>query len=158
MNETASAPRLARPFVAVVLALMAASALFLWEPWPFTSFRLFSHLRYDEQTGWEATVLGPDGGSVEYPVASLDHGLRGFGFAMAEFTDASVERRDELCRAWVAAVPASLADPAQEVRIYVRRWRLSERHGERAAPGTRELMYVCTEAGARPVADPGGES
>lgn len=143
-----SAPRLARPFVAVLIAVMVASAIFVWEPWPFTSFRLFSHVRHDEQTGWEATALARDGEESSYPIAAQDRGLRGFGFAMAEFEAATPERQDELCRAWLEAAPEALDREVVEVRLYLRSWKLSERSDDRALPGTREHLYTCTPEGA----------
>ena len=140
---------MARPFVAVLISLMIASALFVWEPWPFTSFRLFSHLRYDEQTAWGAKAVGPDGAEVPYPIGSYDRGLRGFGFVMAEFVVADESRQDEICEAWVEQAPARLGLETDEVLLYTRGWRLSERSDERALPGTEELRYVCTLDGTR---------
>jgi hypothetical protein len=134
--------------VALMIAVMVASAVFVWEPWPFTSFRLFSHVRHDEQTGWEATAVGPGGGETAYPVAAEDRGLRGFGFAMVEFQAASPARRDELCRAWLALAPQAVGSEVSEVRLYQRTWKLSEREGGRALPGTRRHVYSCTRAGA----------
>ena len=124
-------PRLARPFVALLVAAMVASAIFVWEPWPLTSFRLFSHVRHDEQTAWEATAVAPDGEELDYAVAAQSRGLRGFGFAMAEFAAAGPGRQDELCRAWLEAAPDAVGEDVTEVRLYWRSWKLSER-SERA--------------------------
>ena len=144
-------PPLARPFVAVLFAAMLASALFLWEPWPVSSFRLFSHLRYDEQTSWEALAVTPGGEEVELPLASSSRGLRGFGFAMAEFAAADPARRDELCRVWLRAAARMVGRPVVEVHLEQRRWRLSERSGDRALPGERRHVYTCTREGAEVV-------
>jgi hypothetical protein len=138
MAEPDRVPRLARPFVAWLLAAMVASAVFVLEPWPLTSFRLFSHLRVDEQTAWEATVVEPNGEELGYPL----------GFAIGEFVDADGERRDELCRTWVGAAPELVARHAVVVRLYQRRWRLSERSGDRALPGSREHAFTCTSEGS----------
>jgi hypothetical protein len=138
MAEPDRVPRLARPFVALLIAAMVASAVFVWEPWPLTSFRLFSHLRVDEQTAWEATVVEPNGEELGYPL----------GFAIRDFVDADEEQRDELCRTWVAAAPELVARHAVEVRLYQRRWLLSERSGERALPGRREHAFTCTSEGS----------
>jgi hypothetical protein len=142
-------PRLARPLVVGLIALMVASAAFVWEPWPFTSFRLFSHLRYDEQVAWHAKAVGPGGEEIDYPIGSAGRGFRGFGFTMAEFVDADSARRDQLCQTWVAAAPDLIDVDAGEVRLYPRRWRLSERSGDRALRGTDDLGFVCTQEGAR---------
>jgi hypothetical protein len=138
MAEPDRVPRLARPLVAFLIAAMVASAVFVLEPWPLTSFRLFSHLRVDEQTAWEATVVEPNGEELGYPL----------GFAIGEFVDADGERRDELCQTWVAAAPELVARHAVEVRLYQRRWRLSERSGDRALPGSREHAFTCTSEGS----------
>jgi hypothetical protein len=140
-------PRLARPFVAAVVALMIASALFLWEPWPVTSFRLFSHLRFDEQSAWRATLVEPDGAEEPYPLDAMPNGFRGFNFVMAEFVDADAARRDELCRTWVGAAPDLVGEEAEEVRLYLRTWKLSERRGDRALPGIDEHRFTCSSTG-----------
>jgi hypothetical protein len=138
MPEPDRVPRLARPSVALLIAAMVASAVFVLEPWPLTSFRLFSHLRVDEQTAWEATVVESNGEELGYPL----------GFAIGEFVDADGERRDELCRTWLAAAPELVAREAVEVRLYQRRWLLSERSGDRALPGSREHAFTCTSEGS----------
>ena len=141
-------PRLARPFVAVLIAAMVACAVFAWEPWPLTSFRLFSTLRVDEQSAWQATTVDAEGEKLPYPLGGEDHGFRGFPFTMSQFEGATRERRDELCRTWVEAAPMLVGRSAEEVRIYRRTWRLSEREGDRAQPGRTSLEYVCTAEGA----------
>ena len=147
-------PRLARPFVAVLIAAMVASAIFVWEPWPLTSFRLFSHVRDDEQTAWEARAVAPDGEELDYPVAAQSRGLRGFGFAMTEFAAASPGRRDELCRAWLEAAPDAVGEDVTEVRLYLRSWKLSDRSDKRALEGTRRHRFTCTGYGAAPIGEP----
>jgi hypothetical protein len=136
--------------VAVLIAAMVATAIFVWEPWPLTSFRLFSHVRHDEQTAWEATALTAAGEEREYPVAAQPRGLRGFGFAMAEFAAASPGRQDELCRAWLEAAPEAVGEDVAEVRLYLRNWELSDRSDDRALEGTRRHLYTCAGEGAVP--------
>lgn len=130
---------------------MVASALFAWEPWPFTSFRLFSHARVAEQAAWRATTVDAAGEEADYPLGSLPRGFRGFPFAMGEFAAADAERRDELCRAWLEAAPDLVGRDAEQVRVYRRTWNLAEREGDRTRPGREELVYVCTGRGARDV-------
>jgi hypothetical protein len=142
-------PPWARPLIAGIVALMVASALFAWEPWPFTSFRLFSHARVAEQQAWRATAVEPGGEEVGYPLGALPEGFRGFPFVMREFVAADERRRDELCRVWVEAAPRLIGRRAEEVRLYLRRWSLAEREGDRAAFGDEGLVYVCTVAGVR---------
>lgn len=128
---------------------MVASALFVWEPWPFTSFRLFSHLRADAQTGWTATAVRSDGVEVPYPVDSLDEGFRNSGFRMAEFAAADQARQDELCRVWFAAAPEAVGGEVVEVRIYERHWTLTDRGADRARRGIEKLEFKCTSDGVR---------
>ena len=149
MQREDQVPRAARPLVAVLLVLMIASALFVWEPWPLTSFRLFSQLRVDQQTAWVVKAVDTDGGEQDLPLAGE---LRGFEFQIREFVVASPERRDELCRVWAGAAPEILGHPTEEVRLYQRTWRLSERDGEVALPGSSELVYVCDGGGAHDAA------
>jgi hypothetical protein len=143
-------PRLARPFVALLVLAMVASAIFVWEPWPLTSFRLFSHVRHDEQTAWEATAVAADGRELGYPVAAQPRGLRGFGFAMAEFAAASPGRQDDLCRTWLEAAPDALGGEVTEVRLHLRSWKLSDRSDDRALEGTRRHLFTCVGEGAVP--------
>lgn len=148
----ATAPRLARPFVAILLATMVAAAAFLWEPWPITSFRLFSHLRYERQIGWETDAVRRDGGETHVAVANLSPGYRNFVFRMEEFVSATTVRRDALCQTWVA--PLQRRGARLELRIYRTVESLSVRteDGDRSAPPSRRLVFVCTPAGAREVA------
>lgn len=124
--------------------MMVASALFVWEPWPFTSFRLFSHVRTDQQARWEAEAVGADGRAQAYPLGALPKGVRGFAFTMSEFNAATDARRLEICNAWIQAAPELIGVDAVEVRLYLHEWLLSERSNDRAQPGTRTLEYTCT--------------
>jgi hypothetical protein len=151
MPKPDGVPRLARPFVALLIAAMVASAIFVWEPWPLTSFRLFSHLRTDAQSGWRATTVEADGTELAYPLDSLGRGLRNFGFRMTEFAAAAEARRDEICRTWVAVAPAVTDRDVVEVRLYERHWLLSARRGDRAVPGTERLIFICTRDGVQVV-------
>ena len=144
-------PRFARPFVVALVAAMLITAAFAWEPWPLTSFRLFSTLRIDEQTAWSATAVDADGREVPYPLGGGERGFRGFPFLVGELATGSAERRDELCRTWVEAAPELIGIDAVEVRIYRRTWRLSDRRGDEALPGRTELVYECGPGGARDV-------
>ncbi len=147
MDQGDEVPRLARPFVLCLLTVMVFCAVCALEAWPFTSFRLFSEARIDNQLAWRATLVNPRGEEVDYPLGGLDHGFRGFPFTMAEFAGADRARQDELCRTWVEAAPELVGESATEVRIYLRSWTLSDRADDRALPGKTELRYLCTEGG-----------
>jgi hypothetical protein len=140
-------PRLARPFVVVLIVAMFACAIFAWEPWPLTSFRLFSNLRVDHQAAWSATTIDAGGNEEQYPLGGEDHGFRGFPFTMSEFVSADRGRQDQLCRTWVAGAPDLVGHEAVEVRLYLRDWTLSDRAGDHALPGATELRYTCTDGG-----------
>jgi hypothetical protein len=148
--ESANAPRLARPAVALFLVAMLAAAAFLWEPWPITSFRLFSHQREDRQQGWAATLAGVHGDEAPLALTSLSPDFRGFGFRMAEFETASRQRRDEICRTWVEPLTVDEDREPAVIRLYRLSWRLSRRTAddERPLPPRRQLAFVCTAAGA----------
>jgi hypothetical protein len=137
MAEPDRVPRFARPFVALLIAAMVASAVFVWEPWPLTSFRLFSHVRVDEQTAWQATVVKPTGDELAYPL----------GFAIADFVRGDAERRNELCRIWIDAAPEVVGHRAVAIRLYERRWLLSRRRGDRALSGVTRRRFTCTRRG-----------
>jgi hypothetical protein len=147
MSAGPRASRLARPYVALLLAVFVLTPLLRWEPWPFTSWRLFSGLRYDEQSGWQAVTVDRVGREAGYPLQALPRGFRGFNFVMTEFAAASRARRDELCRTWVEASPELVDRDARAVRIYRLEWQLSERVDGRAAEPSRTLAYTCTREG-----------
>jgi hypothetical protein len=149
-EDEKSAPWFARPFVVAFLGVLLVCPLFSVEAWPLTSFRLFSHLRHDEQTSWQA--FGVDGRSreVRYPVASLGQGFRGFVFEMRTFAARSPNERDALCETWLEGARRAMpGHDVKTVRLYQTHWLLSRRRGRRALPPTRTLRYVCLPRGAR---------
>ena len=143
----ARAPRLARPFVVVFLAMVIVCAAFTVEAWPFTAFHLFSHVREDRQTGWAAVAMDRRGGPHPYPLNELSQGYRGFRFLLVGFEDRSASEKDAICRTWVEGAPKLIGVDARTVRLYALSWRLSDRRGDRAAPPRRKLRYVCTAGG-----------
>jgi hypothetical protein len=146
------APRFARPFVAVFLVAFVVCALATIEAWPLTGWRLFSHLRTDEQMTWAATAVDADGAAHQYPLGAMPRGYRGFGFLMREFVAGSESEKRRLCDAWREGTSELLGFEARAVRIYELRWRLSERSGDRAQPPVRTLRYVCRPGGVDAVA------
>jgi hypothetical protein len=142
-----TAPRLARPFVAVFLATMVLCAALTVEAWPFTAFHLFSHVREDRQTGWAAVAIDARGEPHPYPLNELSEGYRGFRFLLVGFDDRSAADKDAICRTWVDGAPKLIGVDAKVVKLYALSWRLSDRRGDRAAPPHRHLRYVCTRGG-----------
>src|SRR2546421_2738982 len=55
------APSWTRVFVFGYLAAVLICGVFVIEAWPLTGFRLFSHLRYARQLGWQATTVDRSG-------------------------------------------------------------------------------------------------
>lgn len=141
-------PKVARPFIYALLSLIALSAIFEWEPWPVSSFRLFSHVRHAEQTSWEVTAASK-GESVPFYPDSMSHGLKNFSFRMYEFEHGEKPRQDELCKVWLSFAPEVDGRPADRLLIWKRSWDLSERSGDRALPGQTELNYVCDQSGLK---------
>lgn len=156
MQEPDKTPRYAQPFAAALIALMVACAVFAWEAWPFTSFRLFSTVRIDQQTAWLATTVDSTGDEDSYPLGGETRGFRGFPFTMNEFTSATPARQDELCRLWVTSAPELVDRDAVEVRIYQRSWTLSDRRDDEAIPGRTDLRFVCDANGLLREATPRG--
>ncbi len=147
--HSAAAPYYARPFVALFLATLVVCALGAWNAWPFPAWELFSHLRTDRQTGWAAVAVDSAGRERNYPVVSLQHGYRGFGFIMAGFSKRSSADRDAICAAWLRGATEQFGSGTRLLRIYHLEWLLSDRQGKRAAPPHRALAWFCTAKGAR---------
>jgi hypothetical protein len=74
------APWFARPFVVAVPRRPFGVSAVTVEAWPLTSWRLFSHLRHDEQSSWQAFAVDGRGREVRYLVAGLGSGFHGFVF------------------------------------------------------------------------------
>ncbi len=148
-SASAGAPRSARPFVALFLATLVVCALAAWNPWPFANWELFSRLRTDQQTRWEAVAVDLAGREHHYPIASLPRGYRGFASIMADFFERSAAERDAICAAWLRGATARFGSDTRLLRINHLEWLLSDRQGSRAAPPHRALAWICTAKGAR---------
>jgi len=116
--------------------------------WPFSNWELFSRLRTDRQTGWDAALVDRAGREHHYPIASLPHGYRGFGFIMADFSDRSAAARDAICAAWLRGANERFGRSTR-LRIYHLEWLLSDRRGNHAGPPHRTLAWTCGAKGAR---------
>ena len=148
-TASAAAPRYARPFVALFLATLVVCALAPVNAWPFSSWELFSRLRTDRQTGWEAVAVDSAGRERNYPIASLRYGYRSLRLIMADFSESSAARRDRLCAAWLRGATEQFGPSTRLVRIYQLEWLLSERRGSSATPAHRTLAWTCSTKGAR---------
>ena len=143
------APRYARPFVALFIAALGVCALAPLNLWPFSNWELFSGLRTDSQTGWEAVAVDGPGSETEYPIASLPHGYRGFGNIMAHFSERAAADRDDICAVWLRRATDQFGPGTQLLRIYHLERLLSDRQGSRAAPPHRTAVWTCSAKGAR---------
>jgi len=146
-GDARDAPRYARPFALVFLAALVVCALGGWNLWPFSSWELFSRLRTDRQTGWEALSVTDSGQVRAYPLATLPDGYRGFAATLARFPADSVASRDATCTDWLHDASRRLG-PVWLVRIYRVEWVLSDRRGGHAAPRHLALAWTCKANGA----------
>jgi len=145
------APRYAWPFVAVFLATLVVCALVPFNPWPFSDWELFSRLRTDRQSAWEAIAVESSGLRIAYPLASLPHGYRGFASTMAHFSERSAAGRDAMCETWLRTATEHLGSNTSLFRIDELSWLLSGRRGSRRAPRRRIDEWTCSAKGAREV-------
>jgi hypothetical protein len=138
------APRWARWYVWSFLAAFAVCGVVGIEAWPLTGFRLFSHLRQEQQTDWQAYAVRPNGREIWLPMSRFPGGYNGFPLVMKTFSSISAERRSNMCRAWTVAA-GGLEPGAVAIRIYILDRHLEPRRGRRAAfAPTRALAYTCT--------------
>ena len=105
----AAPPRHARPFVALFLAALVVCPLAVVNLWPFSSWELFSRLRTDRQTTWEAVAVDRAGRertmirSARSPTATA-----GFVFIMRGFSTRAAAARDAVCATWLRGANAGL--------------------------------------------------
>jgi hypothetical protein len=145
-SPSAAAPRYARPFVAGFLAMLLVCALGPFNLWPFSNWELFSRLRSDQQTDWEAIAIDRTGRGRVDP---LPQGYRSFSSAIARFPARSSAERNAICVVWVRDATQQFGPSTRLLRIYHLEWLLSDRHGNRPAPRHRTLVWVCSAKGAR---------
>lgn len=140
------APRWARWFVWSFLAAFAVCGVVGIEAWPLTGFRLFSHLRHERQTEWQAFAVRPDGRETRLRLSRFPGGYNGFPLVMKSFSSRPQEERVDMCRAWTVAA-SGLEGETVAVRIYTIDRRLEPRRGGRPTTGPRRtLTYTCAKA------------
>lgn len=141
-----AAPRYARPFVVVFLVTLATCAVVAVSAWPFSSWQLFSRLRADQQTGWQAVVFDRQ---AREGIERFAYGYRGFVFIVRGFSQRPPAQRNAICAAWLRDATQQFGTGADLLRIYRLQWQLSDRHRDRAAPATRTLAWTCSATGSR---------
>ena len=134
--------------MALFLTTLVVCALAAWNLWPFSNWELFSRLRTDRLTGWDAVAVDLAGRVRDYPIALLPHGYRGFGFIVANFSERSAAERDAICAAWLRGATERFGPSTRLLRIYRLERLVSDRQGNRAAPPHRTLAWICSAKGA----------
>lgn len=143
-------PLATRVFVYGFLAVFLVTGLAGIEAWPLTGWKLFSQVRTDRQTGWEAVTVDGAGRERPVPFSALPRGYRGGPHLFSAFRRFSTQRIDEACRSLIEAVRERGRTDARNIRVYkrVRRSRLGPGSGGRPAvvPVRRDLLYECGRA------------
>ena len=136
---TARAPRHARPFVAAFLATLVICALAPLNLWPFSNWELFSRLRSDRVSAWEAVAV-EDGRPVrDFSFTSLPQAARRVTLTAGG--------RDAVCD-WLLGPRMRFGRHAGRVRIDHLERVLSVRRGGRAAPPRRTPAWTCSASEA----------
>lgn len=148
-SGSATVPRHARAFVALFLSALVFCAVASVNAWPFSNWRLFSSLRTDRQSSWQAVAVDSTGPEQDYPIASIAHGYRGFGRIMNGFANRPAARRDAICAAWLSGATKRLGPGITSLRLYHLDWLVSRRGGDRAVPPRRTLAWICDRQGVR---------
>lgn len=150
MPQKARPPRGAAAVSLLVVLVMAGSVIFVWEPWPFTSFRLFSTTRTAVQGTWEAAASLPGGRSWGFDLAALPHGFRGFQFTMNDFPKLQNAERTAVCRTWLGAAQQHFGVPVTRLTMSRRTWDLSaDETIDRGS--TSSPQWICSPSGAAPI-------
>ncbi len=136
-------PAWARWFVGLFLGAFVVCAVAGIEAWPLTGWRLFSHLRHEHQTTWQAFAVDSSGVETRVSFARLPAAYHGFTLIVSKFGSLPAGRRTETCRTWAAAVRTSGEDVVA-LRIYRLDWNLVPRKdGRPAVPPTRTPELEC---------------
>jgi hypothetical protein len=138
----APAPRWARWFVGVFLAVFLVCGVFGFEAWPLTGWRLFADARQARQPGFQAVTVDRDGRETPIPFRDLPAGYQGDVQVLKGFADLPRDRQAAVCQAWAEAVRARGGEVA-EIRVYQTLTDVSHRIGDRGAPPARTLRFTC---------------
>ena len=136
------APRWARWYVGVFLALFLVCGVAGFEAWPLTGWRLFADARQARQPGFQAVTVDAEGRETPIPFSRLPAGYRGDVQVLKGFAGLPPARQAAVCQAWAEAVRDRGGEVAA-VRIYQTVTDVSRRAGDRGVPPERTLRFTC---------------
>jgi hypothetical protein len=145
--DPAPAPRWARWYAGVFLALFLVCGVAGFEAWPLTGWRLFADARQARQPGFQAVTVDGQGHETPIPFRDLPAGYRGDVQVLKGFAALSPARQAAVCQAWAGAVRDRGGEVA-EIRIYQTVTDVSRRVGDRGAPPERTLRFTCRPGSA----------
>ena len=135
----------ARVFVGVFLVAFLACGAFAIEAWPLTGWRLFSHLRHAQRSGWQVFTADRTGRETRVDFATFPRPDRHLTLIMRDYPRESKPRQEAICRAWAGRI-RSQGREVSGVRIYRTVVDLHGHRGRRRPPPPRRhLAYLCAD-------------
>ncbi len=102
--------------VIILIFLLISSGFADKEAWPLTAWRLFSHVRTDEQISWTAFGLTNDD-KYQIDFGSLPRGYSGSASLLKTWPSMTQKERDVICNTWLSALAKNDLS-IEGIRIY----------------------------------------